>query len=107
EGRLEIQILDDSTDDTTARITSWLAAHPAQAVRFRHLRRPSRRGYKAGALAYGVALSDARFFAIFDADFLPEPDFLEQLMPHFADPTVGVVQARWEFANRRASLLTR
>lgn len=106
-GRLEIQVLDDSTDDTPARIERWLAAHPGEATRFRHLRRPGRRGYKAGALNYGVALSQARFFAIFDADFLPDPDFLEKLMPHFADPGVGVVQARWEFANRRAGLLTR
>lgn len=105
--RLEIQVLDDSTDDTTARIARWLAAHPGEAGRIRHLRRPERRGYKAGALNYGAALSQAQFFAIFDADFLPEPDFLEKLMPHFGDPAVGVVQARWEFANRRASLLTR
>ncbi len=107
EGRLEIQVLDDSTDETSARIAAWLAARPDVATRFRHLRRGERRGYKAGALNHGAARSNAQFFAIFDADFLPEPDFLEKLMPHFADPGVGVVQARWEFVNRRASLLTR
>ena len=105
--RLEIQLLDDSTDETSAVAARWLAARPDAAARVRHLRRPDRKGYKAGALAYGNTRTDAEFIAIFDADFLPEPDFLEKLLPHFADPKVGVVQARWEFANRRASLLTR
>jgi cellulose synthase/poly-beta-1,6-N-acetylglucosamine synthase-like glycosyltransferase len=108
EGRCEIQILDDSTDETTARITAWLAAHPAEARRMVHVRRTARSGYKAGALAHGMTLSRAEFFAIFDADFRPQPDFLETLMPHFkAAPEIGLVQARWEFANRHASLLTR
>ena len=106
-GLMEIQILDDSTDETTAIIDRWLRAHPGQAVRVRHIRRSKREGYKAGALAYAMTLTDAEFFAIFDADFRPEPEFLETLMPHFADAKVGVVQARWEFSNRRASLLTR
>ncbi len=106
-GRLEIQLLDDSTDSTPEVAARWLAAHPGAAARVRHVRRADRRGYKAGALSHGNTLTDAAFFAIFDADFLPEPDFLEKLMPHFADPRVGVVQARWEFSNRRASLLTR
>lgn len=105
--RLEIQLLDDSTDETTTRITAWLARHPDTAPRFHHIRRAQRTGYKAGALAHGMALTDAEFFAILDADFRPAPDFLERLMPHFAAPKVGLVQARWEFNNRRASLLTR
>jgi cellulose synthase/poly-beta-1,6-N-acetylglucosamine synthase-like glycosyltransferase len=107
EGRLEIQLLDDSTDETSAFAARWLAAHPTEAARIRHLRRSERAGYKAGALAHGMACSGAEFFAIFDADFRPRANFLEALMPHFADPGVGLVQARWEFANRRASLLTR
>ncbi len=108
EGRCEIQILDDSTDATTARIAAWLAAHPEEARRMVHVRRPARSGYKAGALAHGMTLSRAEYFAIFDADFRPRPDFLETLMPHFTDaPEVGLVQARWDFANRDASLLTR
>lgn len=106
-GRLEIQLLDDSTDDTTARIETWLARHPDRAGLVRHVRREKRSGYKAGALAHGMTLTRAEFFPIFDADFRPAPDFLETLMPHFAEPDVGVVQARWEFANRKASLLTR
>lgn len=106
-GRLEIQLLDDSTDDTTERIKTWLARHPDRAALVAHVRRETRSGYKAGALAHGMTLTRAEFFAIFDADFRPAPDFLDTLMPHFAEPDVGVVQARWEFANRRASLLTR
>jgi cellulose synthase/poly-beta-1,6-N-acetylglucosamine synthase-like glycosyltransferase len=106
-GRLEIQVLDDSTDHTPQVVERWLASHPALAGCFHHIRRIDRRGYKAGALSQGNKLTDAEFLAIFDADFLPAPDFLERLMPHFAEPRVGVVQARWEFANRRASLLTR
>lgn len=104
---LEIQILDDSTDETPAIIERWLAAHPERALRVKHIRRTSRNGYKAGALAYGMTLTQAEFFAIFDADFRPAPDFLDVLMPQFVDAKVGVVQARWEFCNRRASLLTR
>jgi cellulose synthase/poly-beta-1,6-N-acetylglucosamine synthase-like glycosyltransferase len=105
--QLEIQLLDDSTDDTPAIIGRWLAAHPAAAAGCRHLRRADRAGFKAGALAAGMRQSGAEFFAVFDADFRPAPDFLETLMPHFTDPRVGVVQARWDFANREASLLTR
>ncbi len=107
QGLLEIQVLDDSTDETTEIIDRWLKANPDRAVNVKHICRPKREGYKAGALAYAMKLTDAEFFAIFDADFRPEPEFLETLMPHFSDAKVGVVQARWEFSNRRASLLTR
>jgi cellulose synthase/poly-beta-1,6-N-acetylglucosamine synthase-like glycosyltransferase len=105
--RLEIQILDDSTDGTPAIIERWLRQHPQCAATVKHIRRERREGYKAGALAYGMKQTQAEFFAIFDADFRPEPDFLQKLIPSFTDPRVGVVQARWEFCNRRASLLTR
>lgn len=106
-GRLEIQLLDDSNDETTAHIAAWLERHPQHAARITHVRRTNREGYKAGALSHGMTLTRAEFFAIFDADFRPAPDFLATLMPHFAETDVGVVQARWEFANRNASLLTR
>ncbi|MDP1579749.1 MAG: glycosyltransferase family 2 protein [Candidatus Didemnitutus sp.] len=106
--RLEIQLLDDSTDDTSTRIAAWLDNHPDVALCFRHIRRGTRTGYKAGALALGMTLTKANYFAIFDADFRPAPDFLTTLMPHFGDaPDIGLVQARWEFSNREASLLTR
>jgi cellulose synthase/poly-beta-1,6-N-acetylglucosamine synthase-like glycosyltransferase len=105
--RLEIQILDDSTDETSEIIARWLKKNPALAGVVKHIRRPHRQGYKAGALAYGMTQTDAEFCAVFDADFRPAPDFLETTMPYFSDPRVGVVQARWEFSNRRASFLTR
>jgi cellulose synthase/poly-beta-1,6-N-acetylglucosamine synthase-like glycosyltransferase len=105
--RLEIQILDDSADGTPGIIDRWLAAHPARAISCRHLGCVDRAGYKAGALAAGMRVSGAEFVAVFDADFRPAPDFLETLMPHFTDARVAVVQARWDFANREASLLTR
>jgi cellulose synthase/poly-beta-1,6-N-acetylglucosamine synthase-like glycosyltransferase len=104
---LEIQVLDDSTDQTPMIIDRWLKAHPERAAAVRHIRRVDRSGYKAGALAYAMTLTEAEFFAIFDADFRPEPDFLETMMPQFAASDVGVVQARWEFNNRNASFLTR
>lgn len=104
---LEIQVLDDSNDQTPEIIQRWLRANPRQAAVVQHIRREDRSGYKAGALAYAMTLTNAEFFAIFDADFRPEPDFLETMMPQFADARVGVVQARWEFNNRRASFLTR
>jgi len=104
--RLEIQILDDSTDETTAIIAAWLERHPEVASFCRHVRRNDRRGYKAGALAAGIARSEAEYFAVLDADFRPQPDFLEHMMPLFAAPDVAAVQARWEFTNRNHSLLT-
>ncbi len=107
EGALEIQILDDSTDETPGIVADWMRMNPERAARVRHVRRTNREGYKAGALAEGMQQTAADFFAIFDADFRPEPDFLEVLMPHFGAADVGVVQARWEFNNRTASWLTR
>jgi cellulose synthase/poly-beta-1,6-N-acetylglucosamine synthase-like glycosyltransferase len=106
-GKLEIQILDDSDDETPAIISRWLDGNPRRAGACRHLRRDSRSGYKAGALASGMRQSKAGFFAVFDADFRPSPDFLRVMMPAFEDPIVGMVQARWEFSNRRAGFLTR
>ena len=105
--RLHIQVLDDSTDDTTRIIAHAAARAREQGAWIEHVRRPSRRGYKAGALAYGMARTPGRFLAIFDADFLPPPDFLRQTMPSFADPAVGCVQTRWGHVNPDFSALTR
>ena len=108
--RLEIQILDDSTDDTGERIEAMLEeaskrGRPLPAVR--HLRRRGREGFKAGALAAGLSEARGDLVAIFDADFVPGPDFLRRTVPAFADPGLGMVQARWDHMNRNDSLLTR
>lgn len=110
--RLHIQLLDDSDDaadglGTSARAASAVARHRAQGIDIDHVRRGSRAGYKAGALAHGMQGSEASMFAILDADFVPAPDFLRRLVPYFADPRVGLVQARWGHLDRDASWLTR
>ncbi|HEX8169196.1 MAG TPA: glycosyltransferase [Thermoanaerobaculia bacterium] len=106
-GALDIQVLDDSTDATTAIVAERVAAIRARGVRIAHLRRGSRDGYKAGALAYGMSCSDAELFAVFDADFVPPRDVLLRMVPYFADARAGMVQARWTHLNRERSLLTR
>ncbi|MFN3588554.1 MAG: cellulose synthase family protein, partial [Spirosomataceae bacterium] len=105
--KLEIQVLDDSTDETTELVQKALNALPEsiQSI-YKHIRRPERRGYKAGALAYGLTQTDAEFVAIFDADFLPAPTFLKKTIPHFHREEVGVVQTRWAHLNASFSLLT-
>jgi cellulose synthase/poly-beta-1,6-N-acetylglucosamine synthase-like glycosyltransferase len=105
--RLHIQILDDSTDDTPAVLAPLVARLQAEGLRIDHLRRPDRAGYKAGALEYGLAHSDAPLVAIFDADFVPPRDFLRRAVGGFDHPDVGCVQARWDHLNRDYSLLTR
>jgi cellulose synthase/poly-beta-1,6-N-acetylglucosamine synthase-like glycosyltransferase len=105
--RLEIQVLDDSTDDTTDRIARRVAHYRARGLDIHHLHRRRRTGYKAGALAAGCQQAQGELLAVFDADFVPPPEFLRETVPHFADPRLGVVQARWEHVNREYSLLTR
>lgn len=105
--RLEIQVLDDSTDETTDTVAQVVATLRASGVRAVHVRRGSRRGFKAGALAEGLTRASGELIAIFDADFVPRPDFLRRVVPEFSAPDVGLVQARWEHLNRGTSLLTR
>jgi cellulose synthase/poly-beta-1,6-N-acetylglucosamine synthase-like glycosyltransferase len=104
--RLEIQVLDDSTDETRLRAAAAVARHRARGTDIRHLHRTQRSGYKAGALAAGLAEAKGELVAVFDADFVPPSGFLRRLVPHFDDPAVGMVQARWEHLNRDRSLLT-
>ncbi|HEY4223291.1 MAG TPA: glycosyltransferase, partial [Myxococcota bacterium] len=106
--RLEVQILDDSdgADATGALVAARVAHHVARGVDVHHLVRTERRGYKAGALAHGMALSRGEFLAVLDADFAPAPDFLARAMTSFA-PGIDMVQARWSHHNRGASWLTR
>ncbi|MBG8553694.1 cellulose synthase family protein [Hymenobacter guriensis] len=104
--RLHLQVLDDGTDESVAVAAARVAHYRAQGLRIDHVRRPNRIGFKAGALAYGLTLTDGEFIAIFDADFLPEPDFLRRTVPYFSQPDVGVVQTRWGHLNEGFSLLT-
>ena len=105
--RLEIQVLDDSTDETSALAAAAVERLRARGLAVAHLRRAHRRGFKAGALAAGLEAARGELIAVFDADFVPPPGFLTATVPSFADPAVGMVQARWEHLNREASLLTR
>ena len=105
-GLLHIQVLDDSTDESAARAARRVAYHQDRGVRIDHVRRPTRHGYKAGALAHGLREATGELVAIFDADFVPEPDFLRRVVPYFDAPEVGMVQTRWGHLNEQESLLT-
>jgi cellulose synthase/poly-beta-1,6-N-acetylglucosamine synthase-like glycosyltransferase len=105
--RLEIQVLDDSTDETRSVADLAVRRLSAQGVDIKYYHRIDRRGFKAGALEEGLKTARGEFIAIFDADFIPKPDFLMQLMPHFVDGKVGMVQARWGHINEDYSLLTK
>ncbi|NNE42681.1 MAG: glycosyltransferase, partial [Gemmatimonadetes bacterium] len=105
--RLEIQVLDDSTDETTASAAEEVARLRAEGLDIVHIRRPDRVGYKAGALAYGMERAKGSLLLIFDADFLPRPGILREVVPQFADENVGMVQVRWDHLNADYSLLAR
>jgi cellulose synthase/poly-beta-1,6-N-acetylglucosamine synthase-like glycosyltransferase len=106
--RLEIQVLDDSVDETTQLAQARAEYHRDKGVQVNVLRRPSREGFKAGALAWGLQHTRADFVAVFDADFSPRPDFLRRTIPTMlAHPEVGVVQTRWSHLNESYSPLTR
>ena len=104
---LEIQVLDDSTDETAAVLRRTVTEKRAQGVPIEYLHRSDRSGFKAGALQAGLDRATGELIAVFDADFTPSPDFLESVIHYFADPAVGMVQARWTYRNRQLSLLTR
>jgi cellulose synthase/poly-beta-1,6-N-acetylglucosamine synthase-like glycosyltransferase len=105
--RLEIQVLDDSTDKTRQIVESRVAYYRSRGVDIHHLHRRDRKGFKAGALEAGSKRARGQLLAVFDADFVPRPDFLRRTVPHFSDPGIGMVQARWDHLNRDYSLLTR
>ena len=104
---LEIQVLDDSTDETRAVAERAVRRHAADGIDIKYLHRTDRTGYKAGALEAGMAVARGEFIAIFDADFIPSTDFLMRTVPYFADPQIGMVQARWGHINQDYSLLTK
>ena len=105
--KLEIQILDDSSDESVAIAAQRVAHWQAQGIDITHVRRGSRDGYKAGALAHGLSASRGTLIALFDADFVPEADFLQRMVPMMHEPGVGMAQARWSHLNADTSLLTR
>ena len=105
--RLEIQILDDSTDETTAIIADTIAQYRSSSLRIAHIRRQHRKGYKAGALQHGLQTAQGELIVIFDADFRPEPDFLIKTVSYFQNKQVGAVQTRWGYLNEDYSVLTK
>jgi len=105
--RFEVQILDDSTDSPTELCEKKAALHRNQGVDIRVVHRTDRKGYKAGALAEGLLQAKGEFVAIFDADFLPTPQFLHKTLPYFQEAKVGVVQTRWSHLNEDYSLFTK
>ncbi len=104
--RLEIQILDDSNDDTGKIVDERAGYWRKKGIDVKVLRRGHREGYKAGALNYGLAQARGEFLAIFDADFLPDAEFLRRTLPFFSDKKIGMVQTRWGFLNAGHSWLT-
>jgi cellulose synthase/poly-beta-1,6-N-acetylglucosamine synthase-like glycosyltransferase len=104
---LEIQVLDDSTDETTAVAQRAVRRHEAAGVNITYLHRTDRRGFKAGALEAGLTVASGQYVAIFDADFIPPSEFLRRTIHYFTDPTVAMVQARWGHINEDYSLLTK
>lgn len=108
EGRHEIQVLDDSTDETRMIVAEKVRLLRQQGIDIQHLTRDDRVGFKAGALREGLSRARGDFVAIFDADFVPPPDFLLRAMPFFVDrPRLGLVQARWGHLNQHESWVTR
>jgi cellulose synthase/poly-beta-1,6-N-acetylglucosamine synthase-like glycosyltransferase len=102
--KLQIQILDDSTDETSEIIKKEIKQYPEINIEYIH--RKNRKGYKAGALKNGLRYASGEFIALFDADFMPGTDFLKKTIPYFENPNVGMVQTRWAHSNKHYSLLT-
>lgn len=105
--KLEIQVLDDSTDESFESTALQIKQLRASGLDIQHITRKDRSGFKAGALKEGLKIAKGEFIAIFDADFLPKPNWLKRTIPYFKDPEIGVVQTRWGHLNRNYSILTR
>jgi len=105
--KLDIQVLDDSTDETQRIARNAVDRWSALGMDIHYIHRDDRTGFKAGALENGLRTAKGEFVAVFDADFVPEPDFLQKSVHYFTDPKVGLVQGRWEHLNRDYSFLTK
>jgi cellulose synthase/poly-beta-1,6-N-acetylglucosamine synthase-like glycosyltransferase len=105
--KLQIQVLDDSTDETRVLVGEKVAALRERGFDITHIHRENRQGFKAGALENGLRTATGEFIAIFDADFVPQPDLLKTTIHYFTDPKIGMLQTRWGHLNERYSLLTR
>ena len=105
--KLEIQVLDDSTDETVGIIGAKVDHFREKGINIQHIRRPERVGFKAGALQYGMEIAHGEFLAIFDADFMPHPDFLIRTLSKFTGPQVGMIQTKWSHLNKDYSPLTK
>jgi cellulose synthase/poly-beta-1,6-N-acetylglucosamine synthase-like glycosyltransferase len=105
--KLEIQVLDDSTDESVDSTASLIETLKKEGFDIQHIRRTNRKGFKAGALKEGLKIAKGEYIAIFDADFLPQTDWLKRTIPFFKDEAVGVVQTRWGHLNRNYSILTK
>jgi cellulose synthase/poly-beta-1,6-N-acetylglucosamine synthase-like glycosyltransferase len=105
--KLQIQVVDDSTDETVTKTAHLVTSYQQQGINISHICRPHRQGFKAGALANALPTATGDYIAIFDADFQPQPDFLRQTVPHFiTNPKLGLVQTRWGHLNPNDSALT-
>lgn len=105
--KLEIQVLDDSTDETIKSTANHVAKLQETGLDIKHITRTNREGFKAGALKEGLKIAKGEYIAIFDADFLPKKDWLKRTITFFKNPEIGVVQTRWGHINRNYSVLTR
>jgi cellulose synthase/poly-beta-1,6-N-acetylglucosamine synthase-like glycosyltransferase len=105
--KLEIQVLDDSTDETVDIAKNLVKKYTEEGFNIKYVHRTNRQGYKAGALKYGLDFIEGEFVAIFDADFIPNEDFLLKTIPYFKNDNIGMVQTRWEHLNEEYSFLTR
>ncbi len=105
--KLEIQVLDDSTDESILLTRNLVSKYASQGIDIKHITRQIRTGFKAGALKEGLETAKGEFIAIFDADFMPNKDWLLKTIPNFKNPKVGVVQTRWGHLNRNYSILTK
>lgn len=104
---LQIQVVDDSTDETATSIANFVHKLSSQGINIEHVHRENRQGFKAGALRDAMASASGEFIAIFDADFMPNSDFLQQTIHHFTNPTVAMVQGRWGHLNLNSNRLTK